>query len=279
MGIKKLFNKAKKSITKAANVDNYCKKKEKKVTVEKVKALLTAEQAAYDSQARSCKIIKDQLEKEIKLKDTAIEKWKYDENPLEPSSIQGQLNTCRIDNIDCSNLVQTGLNEINFINTANDAYKIRQQQIYDISNAILQQQIYEEELNSNINVLLNFERGANSVGNYMNKNNPVIKNDLISEKIEYRELEHQKLVNLNKTIDLLFYCILVAVFIVMVITNNFKFKEHFLIYLFVFLIPFLFPYLYKMCKYFYNSLQTNSSGPKNAFIDNNNDPFIKAYNV
>jgi hypothetical protein len=142
----------------------------------------------------------------------------------------------------------------------------------------LQGIINDSDISNNVKILHNIKRDANIADEYLSSHYQKISNDITKEKIEYREVEHQKLVTLNKTLDILFYCIFSAFVIIIIVTGNFKFKEHFLLYLFMILIPFLFPYLYKLCKHFYG-LNSSSYGPKNAFIDKSNDPFLSAYNI
>uniref|UniRef100_A0A6C0EVQ2 Uncharacterized protein n=1 Tax=viral metagenome TaxID=1070528 RepID=A0A6C0EVQ2_9ZZZZ len=287
--IKKEANKAGDSIKKAVN-----KKAANKDDCGPVAEQLRIKTEQYNVETQMFDNEKDLKEKQIILtrdqeilKEAAIARWSQDENPYDPTSIKYKLDTATNTTIPNLNTDKTNLSSkirkssiVNGNIIVYDAIKaVEQKQICDAAKASLQDTINENQLISSIYILSQFEIGAKNVGDYITKKYPSSTNDLISEKIEYREIEHQKLVTLNKTLDILFYCIFVAFVIIIVITGNLKFKEHFLIYLFILLIPFIFPYLYKMCKYFYNSLQTNTSGPKNAFIDNTNNPFVKAYDI
>ena len=89
--------------------------------------------------------------------------------------------------------------------------------------------------------------------------------NVIYEKIEYRNIEHEQLYNINKLIDVLFYSFYFAFVFIMICIGNTK-KEYFLIYLFVGLIPFIYPFLFKLLLYINKYLTYNIHGPKNAFV-------------
>lgn len=90
--------------------------------------------------------------------------------------------------------------------------------------------------------------------------------NVLYEKVNYREIEHQKLTNINKALDILFYSFYFSFLLIMICIGNTK-KEHFLIYLFVGLIPIIYPFLFKFGKIFVNYLSPPLHGPKNAFLD------------
>jgi hypothetical protein len=128
------------------------------------------------------------------------------------------------------------------------------QQLYDLQN----------KLDVSLNLLFNYLKKTNV--------NP----DLVYEKINYREQEHEKLYKINNLLNILFYCFYVAFLIIMVCTGNTQ-REQFLIYLFVGLIPIIYPYLFKLAVYIVNYLSSDSQGPKNAFINIKNTQF--GYNI
>lgn len=123
------------------------------------------------------------------------------------------------------------------------------------------QQLYE--LQNNLDVSLNL------LFTYLKKQN--IDPNIIYEKINYREKEHEKLYKINNLLNILFYCFYVAFLIIIICTGNTQ-REKFLIYLFVGLIPIIYPYLFKLASYIVNYLHTDSQGPKNAFINIKNTP-------
>ena len=89
------------------------------------------------------------------------------------------------------------------------------------------------------------------------------------EQIKHRDTEHEILYNINKVIDILFYCFYFSFILIIICTQNMK-REYFLIYLFVGLIPFIYPFLFKWLINLINYLFKDNSGPKNAFVDINN---------
>ena len=128
------------------------------------------------------------------------------------------------------------------------------------------QQLYG--LQNNLDVSLNL------LFNYLKKIN--VNPDVVFEKINYREKEHEKLYKINNLLNILFYCFYLAFIIIMICTGNTQ-REKFLIYLFVGLIPIIYPYLFKLAAYIVNYLSSDSQGPKNAFININNTNF--GYNI
>jgi hypothetical protein len=128
------------------------------------------------------------------------------------------------------------------------------------------QKLYE--LQNNLDVSLNL------LFNYLKKIN--INPDVLYEKINYREKEHEKLHKINNLLNILFYCFFIAFIIIMICTGNTQ-REKFLVYLFVSLIPIVYPYFFKLAVYLVNYVYTDSQGPKNAFININNTLF--GYNI
>jgi hypothetical protein len=123
---------------------------------------------------------------------------------------------------------------------------------------------------SNKQQLLNLTRitdgSLNRLSNSMSFLNQNESSNVIYEKIEYRNIEHEKLYNINKLIDVLFYSFYFAFVLIMICIGNTK-KEYFLIYLFVGLIPFIYPFMFKFLLYINKYLTYNVHGPKNAFVD------------
>jgi chromosome segregation ATPase len=70
----------------------------------------------------------------------------------------------------------------------------------------------------------------NLLFNYLKKIN--INPDVLYEKINYREKEHEKLHKINNLLNILFYCFYVAFLIIIVCTGNTQ-REKFLVYLFI----------------------------------------------
>jgi chromosome segregation ATPase len=135
---------------------------------------------------------------------------------------------------------------------------------------LLKQKNYSNTVYNNQNLLnlsKNIDSSLNNLFTYLKKQN--ISPNVIYEKIEYRDIEHEKLYNTNKIIDVLFYCFYFAFVLIMICIGNTK-REYFLIYLFIGLIPFIYPFIFKLLLYIIKYLSTNIHGPKNAFVDINN---------
>jgi len=128
--------------------------------------------------------------------------------------------------------------------------------------------------NQQLSLQNGIDASLNLLFSYLKKQN--VNPTLVYEKINYREIEHDKLHNINKVMNILFYCFYVAFLIIIICTGNTK-REQFLVYLLVGLIPIIYPYLFKLGVYLVNYLSSDSQGPKNAFIDINNT-FFK-YNI
>ena len=88
-------------------------------------------------------------------------------------------------------------------------------------------------------------------------------------KIDYRDIEYNKLKSINTTINIIYYTAVGALFILLYSENNLLIKERFLFYILLLLIPFLYPWIYifiqKMWKTLFPDVSTN--GPKNAFLN------------
>jgi chromosome segregation ATPase len=124
-----------------------------------------------------------------------------------------------------------------------------------------------------LNLAENTDTSLNYLFSYLNKQRE--SSDVIYDKIEYRDIEHQHLYNRNKLFDILFYCFYFSFILIMICTQNVK-RENFLIYLFIGLIPFIYPFVFKWILYLIRYLSNDIHGPKKAFVDINNT-FI-AYN-
>jgi hypothetical protein len=118
------------------------------------------------------------------------------------------------------------------------------------------------------------DSSLNNLFDYLKNQN--VNPDVLYEKVNYRDIEHQKIFNLNKALDILFYSFYFSFLLIMICMGNVK-REHFLIYLFVGLIPIIYPFLFKFGKIFIGYLSPPFHGPKNAFIDSHNT--IYAYDI
>jgi chromosome segregation ATPase len=130
--------------------------------------------------------------------------------------------------------------------------------------------IYSNIVYNNKNILQlneNIDSSLNTLFYHLNKDKKPSK--VYFEQIKHRDTEHEILYNINKVIDILFYCFYFSFILIIICTQNMK-REYFLIYLFVGLIPFIYPFLFKWLINLINYLFKDNSGPKNAFVDINN---------
>jgi hypothetical protein len=120
------------------------------------------------------------------------------------------------------------------------------------------------------------DTSLNSFFSYLKTKN--VNPELTYGKIKYREIEHQKLNNFSKLLDVLFYCFYFVFILIMICTGNIK-REHFLIYIFIGLIPIFFPIVIKITRKIFNGVDINLlNGDKNAFIENDTE-YVNAFNI
>lgn len=134
----------------------------------------------------------------------------------------------------------------------------------------IETKIYSNRVVNNKN-LLNLSENTDISLNYLfsNLNKQRISSDVIYDKIEHRDIEHEHLYNRNKIFDILFYCFYFSFLLIMICTQNVK-RENFLIYLFIGLIPVIYPFIFKWILYLIRYLSNDPHGPKKAFVDINN---------
>lgn len=172
--------------------------------------------------------------------------------------------------------------EIVALNKIKDENRLKIEEINKIINGLdktileLETKIYSNRVVNNKNLLNlteNTDTSLNYLFSYLNKKR--LSSDVIYDKIQHRDIEHEYLYNRNKIFDILFYCFYFSFLLIMICTQNIK-RENFLIYLFVGLIPFIYPFTFKWILYLIKYLSNDPHGPKKAFIDINNT--LIAYN-
>jgi hypothetical protein len=157
-------------------------------------------------------------------------------------------------------------------------YSQLQQYIEKLKKNIIQLNIedYSSKIYNNQN-LLNFNQGIDkdleNIFSDLKIQN--INPDLLYTKTKYREIETEKLLNTDKLLDILFYCFYFAFIIIRIVTRNTK-PEDFLIYIFIGLIPYVYPFIYKNSNYVIHLFDLKN---KNAFIENETEISIDAYNI
>ena len=137
--------------------------------------------------------------------------------------------------------------------------------------------VLSNDLSNNIQLLEQSLDSKHQVEKYLLDNYPITSSSLITEKINYREIEHEKLKKINKLLDIIFYIFFFTFLIIIIVGGNFIFKERFLIYLIIILFTFLYPFIFKFMKSVYNNIFVKNYGPKGAFIDIL--PSYDAYNI
>ena len=124
---------------------------------------------------------------------------------------------------------------------------------------------------------------------YLDKVNTILDNNTptnddyttIVRKIDYRDIEYNKLKKINSTINIVYYICVGVLFILLYSENNLLLKDRFLFYIFLLLIPYLYPWGYILLKKLWNTLIPNdlTQGPKNAFLNNINTNYPDYRNI
>ena len=182
-------------------------------------------------------------------------------------------------------------------------YLLRERnKLFTIQNTLLSTINFEDGIDVNSNITINgTSYDINNLTNTIFNNNNNTKNqtmidiynkfmeylpdtdpDLINRKIEYREMEHDKLKWINSLINILYYSLLITLIILLYSGDNLYFKDRFLLYLFLVLAPMLYPFIYSLIKKIIKIFNDNSPihGPKNAFLDKSvNKPDILGHDI
>jgi hypothetical protein len=89
------------------------------------------------------------------------------------------------------------------------------------------------------------------------------------EKVEYRDEEHHKLKSINRIINIIYYCGVVLLLLLLYTENNLLIGERYPLYIFLILLPYLYPWIYKFTGKLWGFIvpSFDYTGPKNAFID------------
>lgn len=144
----------------------------------------------------------------------------------------------------------------------------------DDSNSYINYSNHVKTLDNALEFHKSLDSSLNNLFDYLKTQN--VNPDVLYEKVNYRDIEHQKIFNMNKALDILFYSFYFSFLLIMICMGNVK-REHFLIYLFVGLIPVIYPFLFKFGKILIDYLSPPLYGPKNAFVDSHNT--IYAYDI
>jgi hypothetical protein len=89
------------------------------------------------------------------------------------------------------------------------------------------------------------------------------------EKVVYRDEQHNKLKSINRIINIVYYCGVVVLLLLLFTSNNLFPRERYPLYIFLILLPYLYPWIYKLAGGVWGFIfpVINYTGPKNAFMD------------
>jgi hypothetical protein len=112
---------------------------------------------------------------------------------------------------------------------------------------------------------------------YLQPVNPLV----TYRKIDYRNESHNTIMYINSLMTYLYYILLCVLIVMLLLNNNLYIKERFITFVFLFTLPILYPYFFNLLLYIYRYLTTSNQlhGPKNAFIETNEQKIIDAYNI
>lgn len=111
---------------------------------------------------------------------------------------------------------------------------------------------------------------------------PYINPDTTIRKIEYRDTEHDFLMKINSLINIAYYILFIFMIILLIGGKKLELSQRAPIYIFLLLLPLLYPYFYQLLYHIYKYFTDNPNihGPKNAFLDTNEEnSLIDAYNM
>jgi hypothetical protein len=172
---------------------------------------------------------------------------------------------------------------------------------FSIKNAILEQLNYDASYsdlqniigNNDLNLLVTNSMDSktdtenrtmvdmfNKFSKYMPETNP----ELTYRKIQYRDMEHDKLKWINNMMNIVYYSLLITLFLILYSSENLHFKERFLLYFFLIIAPLIFPFVYNFIKKIFNWFGNSVNpihGPKNAFLNSADDhkPIFDGHNI
>jgi hypothetical protein len=120
---------------------------------------------------------------------------------------------------------------------------------------------------------------GNEMSNLLTNYLPINNAQTTYEKVEYRDEEHHKLKSINRIINIIYYCGVVVLLLLLYTENNLLINERYPLYIFLILLPHLYPWIYKFTGKLWGFIYPvfDYTGPKNAFIDIN--PIKNTYDI
>ena len=121
----------------------------------------------------------------------------------------------------------------------------------------------------NIHVLNQVLTVDKPIMNVIDKYIPEYDSNTIYREIEYRDIEYERLYNINYYLNMLYYVMYIVLIILVITSERFNFDKDMVIYISLAILPFVYPWVFLLFRRIYNYFNPPSeySGPKNAFID------------
>lgn len=141
--------------------------------------------------------------------------------------------------------------------------------------------VYKSQVTSAINTLNNTPLiyTGSIVSDLLTNYLPINNAQTTYEKVVYRDEEHSNLKSVNRIINIIYYCGVVLLLLLLFSEDNLYLSERFPLYIFLILLPYLYPWIYKFFGMIWAGIfpMIDYTGPKNAFIDKTYIP--TAYNI
>ena len=131
---------------------------------------------------------------------------------------------------------------------------------------------YQTQIKNTITLLNNpLLQTGNKMSDLLTNYLPINNAQTTYEKVVYRDEEHSKLKSVNRIINIVYYCGVVLLLLLLFTSDNLYLKERLPLYIFIIILPYLYPWLYKLTGVIWGFIfpMIDYTGPKNAFIDKN----------
>jgi len=114
-------------------------------------------------------------------------------------------------------------------------------------------------------------KNINEIESDMNQMNN--QSEINKRKLEYRNVVTNKTMRYSNYVTVIYYFILICIFIFLYVKDSLNFNKNKILYIIVVLFPLLYKYCFALLVYLYNTVKNNiiSSGPKNAFLNDNDN--------
>jgi hypothetical protein len=129
---------------------------------------------------------------------------------------------------------------------------------------------YKEQVRNTIRFMNNpLIQSGTKVSDLVTDYLPINNAQTTYQKVTYRDEEHDKLKNINRIINIVYYCGIAVLLLLLFTANNLYPTERYPLYIFLILLPYLYPWIYRFAGILWGFIYPtiNYTGPKNAFID------------